>query len=48
MLRKMEEKCIYYISVVNVIISIGIHLDERPFEVHVVSEVLPTFLWTHE
>lgn len=30
---------------VSVVVSIGIHLDERLFEVHVVSAVLPTFLW---
>lgn len=30
---------------VSVVVGIGIHLDERLFEVHVVTAVLPTFLW---
>lgn len=29
---------------VSVVVSIGIHSDERLFEVHVVSGVLPSFL----
>lgn len=29
---------------VSVIMGIGIHLDKRPFEVHVVDDAFPTFL----
>lgn len=29
---------------VSVIMGIGIHLDKRPFEIHVVDDAFPTFL----
>lgn len=33
---------------VSVVVCIGIHLNERPLEVHVVREAPPTIFQTHE
>lgn len=43
---KKDGKGMY--GLVPLIVCVGIHLGERPSEVHGVSEVSPTYFWTHE